>query len=106
MVELIIKNPDGSVYFRMFFNSVAEKNAWLKEEQTRPYWKSDFQLEVINTIKEEQAKRDAIKKEFDDREEARKALKVILKDLKKSPPKTVADVNQVLLAIVDWLEVK
>ena len=42
MYKLEILNPDGSVYWTEHFNDEASANAWLTEEQTRPYWNSEF----------------------------------------------------------------
>lgn len=38
MIKLTITRPDGSIYWTEHFNSQAECNNWLTEEQTRPYW--------------------------------------------------------------------
>jgi hypothetical protein len=44
--KLTIKNPDNSVYWVEHFKTEAEKNKWLAEEQTRPYWNPSFTTEV------------------------------------------------------------
>lgn len=48
MFELIINKQDGSIYWRSFFNSVAALNQWLTDEQTRPYWKQSFTMQVVD----------------------------------------------------------
>lgn len=46
MFQLVIKRPDGSIYWTEYFNSMAELNRWLEQEKTRDYWKSDYTTEI------------------------------------------------------------
>ncbi len=42
MIKLEILNADGSLYWTEHFNNLNDQIAWLEEEKTRPYYKSDF----------------------------------------------------------------
>lgn len=42
MSTLTIFRADGSVYWTEYFNDRASAQAWLAEEQTRPYWDPGF----------------------------------------------------------------
>lgn len=46
MVKLEIKKADGSIYWTEHFITVAEKDKWLAEEMTRPYWNASYSLVV------------------------------------------------------------
>lgn len=46
MVKLTILNADESLYWQMTTNTREECDAWLAEEQTRPYWKEDFIVQI------------------------------------------------------------
>ena|ERR1044072_6065533 len=46
MFRLIIKNPDGTVYWRESFNNREDLDEWLAEEQTRPYWNPGFTTDI------------------------------------------------------------
>lgn len=48
MFELIIKNQNGDFFWREWFNSQAELQAWVNVEQTRAYWLPGFTYEVID----------------------------------------------------------
>ena len=38
MITLTILNADGSLYWTEYFNDIASAQAWIADEQTRPYW--------------------------------------------------------------------
>lgn len=42
MFELVIFNPDGTRYWTAYFNTRADAEKWLAEEQTRLYWNPDY----------------------------------------------------------------
>jgi hypothetical protein len=46
--KLEIKNPNGSKYWNADFNSDEERERWLNEEKTRPYWSPLFTINLIN----------------------------------------------------------
>lgn len=46
MFRLIIKNPDGTVYWIEHFNSRSDLDKWLEQEQTRPYWNAGFTTDI------------------------------------------------------------
>lgn len=47
--RLEIKKQDGSMYWAENFNDIDSGNAWLVEEQTRPYWDATYTSEFIDT---------------------------------------------------------
>ena len=48
MFELIITRADGSTYWTAYFNSLTEAQAWLGDEQTRPYWDASYTTQLID----------------------------------------------------------
>jgi hypothetical protein len=48
MITLKIFNPDGSVYWQEYFDTIQDQEVWLNEEQTRPYWDPNFTTQVID----------------------------------------------------------
>lgn len=56
MVVLRIFNTDQTLYWTAHFNSKKECDAWLAEEQTRPYWKIGFTVDIEDNTAEEEAK--------------------------------------------------
>ena len=49
MITLTINKADGSPYWTQEFNYTTECNAWLAEEQTRPYWDPTFTTVITGT---------------------------------------------------------
>ena len=47
MVTLTIYNG-SSVYWTEYFNDVASCNAWIDEEQTRPYWNPSYTWVIVD----------------------------------------------------------
>jgi hypothetical protein len=47
MFDLIIKNPDDSIYWQEHFNSRADAESWLESEQSRPYWKKEYIVSIV-----------------------------------------------------------
>lgn len=47
MIKLTIKNKDGSEYWVKHFNTMADANAWAKEEKSRPYWDKSRVIEIV-----------------------------------------------------------
>jgi hypothetical protein len=98
--ELIIKNPDGSKYWSEGFQTKIELNKWLKEEQSRPYWKKGFTFEIIDNTeaikeieRERKEKQEAVFKEI---ERARGELKKFREIPSPDLSAVVAALNQVL----------
>lgn len=105
--ELIIKNSDGSVYWTERFPTQDSLNKWLNDEQSRPYWKKDFQIEYVDNteaiaLKEKQLEneRDAIENE---QREKSIAMRAAVKTFRDKPSKTIADVAKLLDMIIDKL---
>lgn len=48
MFELVILKPDGTKYWTACFNTRAEAEAWVKEEQTRSYWSAKFTFTITD----------------------------------------------------------
>lgn len=44
-LKLKIKKADGSIYWIAYFHGMANLDAWLIEEQTRPYWNPSYIIE-------------------------------------------------------------
>lgn len=44
-LKLKIKKSDGSIYWTTYFSSMDALNAWVAEEQTRPYWDPTYVCE-------------------------------------------------------------
>lgn len=81
-VKLIIKNADGSPYWKENFDSQEKCDAWLDEEKTRPYWKSDHIIETEVTPDPPpptEAELAAIEAEKVERDQNRQALKGLKK---------------------------
>lgn len=108
--ELKIKNPDGSPYWLERFNSKADLNRWLKEEQTRPYWKKDFQVEVVDNTealaKIEADARAAAEAEDQAQKKKRKEARQAVKAFREKPTKTVADLVKLLEALIEVIDLK
>lgn len=47
-IQLTIKRTDGSVYWVENFADLNEKDKWLNEEMTRPYWDKTYTTEVVD----------------------------------------------------------
>ena len=60
MIILTIKKANGDVYWVERFKSVAEKDAWLANEQKRPYWRNDFTIEVVDKTADDEAAQEAV----------------------------------------------
>ena len=56
MIKLAINNADGSPYLTEHFNSMAEAEAWLAIEETRPYWKPHRLAEFFDLSKPKPSK--------------------------------------------------
>lgn len=48
MITLTILNADGTAYWTEAFNDIASAQAWLGEEQTRPYWDASFTSTIVD----------------------------------------------------------
>lgn len=108
--ELIIKNADGSDYWVERFETKQGLNKWLREEQSRPYWKKDFQVEIVDNTEAlaeiaKKAKEAAEAMENAQREKAI-AIRAAVKAFKDKPSKTVADLAKLLDALLDHLDLK
>lgn len=103
--ELVIIQPDGKTYWTEGFDSKKELNAWLKEEQARPYWKKDFSTEIRDNTKAIKAEEDA-RKAFEKTESDRqKTVRDELKALRKKQNLTLAEVKAGFDRILDLLGV-
>lgn len=51
MIVLTISRADGSTYWVEHFNTIADANRWIAEEQTRPYWDATWTYTILdNTV--------------------------------------------------------
>lgn len=51
MIVLTILKADGSTYWVEHFNTMADANRWIAEEQTRPYWDATWTYTIVdNTV--------------------------------------------------------
>ena len=48
MVEILIKRQDDSIYWQMWTNTLAEAEAWVTEEKTRPYWDETYVVTITD----------------------------------------------------------
>ena len=98
---LEIKNADLSHYWTAYFNSQEECDKWLEEEKSRPYWKEDFIVEVIDTTPPppSQAILDAIAAD----KAAHDQVRTFLKGLKKTDLIDVASCANAIMKIVKHL---
>lgn len=48
MITLTILNADGTTHWVEHFNDIDSCNNWLKEEQTRSYWKQDYTWQIVD----------------------------------------------------------
>lgn len=81
MLTLIIRHSDTSIYWQEYFNTLSDLQKWLKEEQTRPYWKQEYTTEIMDNtpprpIPPTQEELDAIAKTKTDITDLRHEIKV------------------------------
>jgi hypothetical protein len=107
---LTIYNADGSTYWVENFETKLALNTWLKEEQSRPYWKKDFKVEVTDNTEAIEKARAELNAENEAlelaRAKSRADAKLAVKAFKDKPSKNVADVVKLLEALVDMLDLK
>lgn len=101
--ELVIKNADGSTYWRESFESKLSLNQWLNEEKTRPYWKKEFTTEIVDHTAELKAAEDALKAAAKAAADANKAARAELKKLRDKKNKTLDEAVAILEKISDYL---
>lgn len=101
MVELVIKNPDGSVYWKSVFNTAEEANKWLSEEETRSYWKADF----VSTITDLTPPKAVLDKQADDAKSFRDASVKMSDDLSAilKAGVSASNVNQAVTLLIKKL---
>lgn len=100
MVEIEILKGDGSSYWTMQTNTRTEMDAWISEEQTRPYWKPDFTFEIT-----EIPDRVPTQGELDKRStlvQKRSELSALV----KSDMTNISDVKDAILKILEVLNIK
>lgn len=102
MFNLIIYKPDGSIYWKDYFNTRAESEKWLAVEQTRDYWNKDFTHELIDNSQSKQ--------ELEQREEAkilreqeRKAKRNAIRGIKNA--NNIAQLKAGLIELIKYLDI-
>lgn len=101
--ELIIKHPDGQVYWKENFDTKVELNRWLANEKLQPYWKKDFIVEVVDNSAAVEAEKKRIENEIkQEQQKVQDRIEAIKDDLKKKP-KTIAEVVLLLEKIAEHL---
>lgn len=103
MVSLIIKEPDGSIYWTDYFVSVSEANEWLKIEQSRPYWVAERTAEIIDNSAEEQARKEAAERAASERATAVARASEAIRTARSRRNRTLAEVNDLLDQIINYL---
>lgn len=48
MIALTIVRPDGSIYWVEHFSAIGAAQAWVAEEQTRPYWNPAWTFAIVD----------------------------------------------------------
>lgn len=101
MYKLIIKKPDGSLYWQDYFPSKEAGDSWLKEEMTRPYWKAEYTVEIEDNVKKQEDASKAAIKAFQDMLEERKVRQAQIKALKDKASKTPQELEQLVNLLAD-----
>lgn len=101
---ITIKEKDGKVYFQDTQASRVAANAWIAEEKTRPYWKPDFVVNIVDNDLQELAEQIANETEFKRQKDAADKIvndrKARLKSFDMSKIKD-PDVRAILQDLVD-----
>lgn len=105
MVTLIITHADDSPYWKEYFDTLPACNAWLSEERTRPYWKQDFKIQIIDTTADEAVKEQQRKDQLKQESDARLQLINDIKALKQKKGKSLSDISDMLDKITQALGV-
>lgn len=103
MINLIIKEVDGSVYWTECFDAAAAAEAWLKEEQSRPYWVEGRTFEIVDNSKEEKAKKDAADKAAQARALVVSEAASAIRKHRSRRDRTLAEANDLLDQIINYL---
>lgn len=103
MITLKIFNPDQTPYWTCYFNTIEEKDAWLAEEETRPYWNPEFTLQVLDNTAQEQAQIEADRAAAAQAEEAQQARIAQLNTLKGKNPLTADDMQLIVSLMIEQL---
>lgn len=103
MIKLEIRNQDGSVYWTEPFNDQDACDQWLKEEQTRPYWKPTFTTNIINNSEEERLKQEAAQKAAQERAAAQAAALESIRQGRARRNRSLAEVNDLLDQLINYL---
>lgn len=108
MFELIIKNSDGSEYWKERFNSSAQAQRWIEEEKTRSYWKKDFTYEVIDHSPppESDVDREARETVETTKRAALAALRARLNELDSQADLTAAEVKEQVRKFLKFIKLK
>ena len=105
---IIYKKENGAVYWTEGFDTEKDLKVWLKDEQSRPYWKKEFKVEVVDNteaIKEADKKRAEELKAIEESEkQKRQETRALIKAFKEKPSKTIADVVKVLDLVLKKLD--
>lgn len=103
---LLIKNKDGSPYWTDYFETKADLNAWLAEEQKRPYWKKDFVVDVIDDSAAVEEIEKKAKENLEANQKKAADLQASIKDALQKKPKTIAECAAMLELICEHLGIK
>lgn len=101
--ELKIYKPNGDLHWQMYFDTEKEMKNWIRDEESRPYWKKEFRLEIIDN-REKIAAYEKEKQAFalqlvDKKDKAQKALKAF----KKKKDKTLEDCIDAIEKIAEYI---
>lgn len=103
MFKLTIKRADGTTYWIERFNRRVDLDAWLADEQTRPYWDSDFTTEIEDITPPVDAAAEAARAA---REARRNALTAKFKTLTPADVNNIAKIQPLFLELLEILGLK
>lgn len=92
--ELKIFHADQTIYWEQGFDSEAELEKWLAEEQTRPYWRKDFIVEKTDNSLQVEQEKEAERVKAEEAFQKQVDLKAEILEIKNKKNKTLEDLSE------------
>jgi hypothetical protein len=106
MYTITILKPNRELYWRESFSEKPSATKWLTVEKSRPYWDKGFIVEIDDKLAEAKLEREKFEADAKAALEAREQLRVDIKQLVESKPKTIEECFALIEKLVEFVGIK